>query len=260
MIIKFCSPKTLNAIDKVLKTNLTSALSDLSIGKMHVTDAHDLFAAFNINPVIAGVDVPIIIYPSEVPSNKTVVLIGQDPLRNPNDTVLKNPDYINNTNFSPSDVIVGTPFAMHFGLNSNGFPSTYTFVPMYCQIIDGYLDKGYNVYLTDISKLYIKDSSSKGNNSFIKLMSDKQYLQDSVRLLYEEVKILGNVAACIFLGKTAHKRIRKELANYPSLSQLSIVINHPSDTRMGKGHWDKDQGIDPHDSSAKARKIIGLVP
>lgn len=259
--MQLCSPIIMSQISNLLGINMSVASNIIPSGKMHVMSP---IVGFPSNariskPVIFGIDIPIF-YPAVNPLG-TVVLIGQDPLRNPKDRVLKDTKlgYINK-GINPSDVIIGTPFALHFFNNPNGIPKSYKFVHMYNDIVNGYLTKGYNVYLTDISKLYVKESQSNGNSSFKVLMRDPNYQKACVDLLCSEISQLKKVVGCIFLGKTAHKIIENELKKCPCINNIKKVINHPSDTRSGTGHWDGDFKIDPHCSSAKISKILDLVP
>lgn len=273
--MQLCSPRIMQLIESVLGLSSnqlcanTILCNDLLSGKMHNMIPPVSFPTIKgiPNPVIFGIDIPIF-YPADEPIG-TVVLIGQDPLRNPNNIILTNNGhgYINtpyNSPNKPSDVIVGTPFALHLYNNPNGIPQSYKFLPMYNDIVDGYLAKGYNVYLTDISKLYIKDANAKANDSFKVLMKDP-YRQDCVNLLCEEIFELQKtqkVVGCIFYGTTAYNRIKMQLRNCSFMNNITIMNPiHPSDMHYGKGHWNSlTPQIDPHNFVAKARYIVNLIP
>lgn len=87
-----------------------------------------LLRKFNESAYSIGIDLPIILKP-EIYSDRTVFIVAEDPLRN----------------FNCSNVILSTPFGTHKEK-----------IPYYWPVIENLLNKQMNVYLTDISKLWMK--------------------------------------------------------------------------------------------------------
>jgi len=87
------------------------------------------------NPVHPGIDLPCWI---EVPnSNQTIVLLGQDPLRDA--------DYFTAPAGTPPYVVIGTPFSVHSqALRTTGNQ------PRYWAVIERLLGAGYGLYLTEV--------------------------------------------------------------------------------------------------------------
>lgn len=96
-------------------------------------------------PTLTGVDIPILVRADEEP-HKTVAIVAQDPLRDPKTL----------PSHHHKKVIVGTPFAYHNDVLC--CPQTL----VYRKIIQGLLNKGYNVYVTDIWKCWDKYKTYRG--------------------------------------------------------------------------------------------------
>lgn len=176
------------------------------------------------NPDIIGVDLPVLIENKEKNLKEIVVILGQDPLRDKTDSKVNS---INPT--LPNDVIVGTPYAVHF-------PNTYKGVKLYHDIFDYILEK-YPVYLTDILKFH---SNRKGNNNRTKNDFGTYYKgvikKGALNLLKEELEHLKNLGytikyAVLFGG------ITQALSTLFPPSCTIINFPHPSGTANGK--WAK---------------------
>ena len=146
--------------------------SDLDVGKMSVvysrgTKINGLITnnGLMINPIIIGVDVPVFCTPDTGPANKTIMLVGQDPLRNiKSDHKLHDLDYMSTTYYKNTDIIVGTRYALHFTKNPAFEEDKSKVFKMYESTVDGIVKKGYNVYLTDVSKIFIHEKDVKPNS------------------------------------------------------------------------------------------------
>lgn len=170
----------------------------------------------NVN-TITGVDIPVMVYVNDNEKNKneTVAIIAQDPLRSKTDEML--------APFGPKfpNPIVGTPFALHY--NSTLYKQT----DVYRLIICGLLQKGYNVYVTDIWKCW-EEGGKRGrwNNS-----------NPHFRCLAEEINAI-NPNYVILMGNQAqskfnNKAFQKALGKKPT----SICVPHPSGA--ANGTWSK---------------------
>ena len=86
-----------------------------------------------------GIDLPVLIKPEQSEAKATVVLLGQDPLR-------KSKDIDEAKVFD--NAFIGTPYRVH---HLNGLPTN---TRVYPKLIQRLLEKGYDVYLTDVRKYY----------------------------------------------------------------------------------------------------------
>lgn len=174
------------------------------------------------NPDIIGIDLPVLIKDKD--SKEIVVILGQDPLRDKTDSKVNS---INPT--LPNDVIVGTPYAVHF-------PNTYKGVKLYHDIFDYILGQN-PVYLTDILKFH---SNRKGNNNRTKNDFGTYYKggikKDALNLLKEELEHLKKLGytikyAVLFGGKT------QALSTlFPS---TCTIVNFPHPSGSANGKWAK---------------------
>lgn len=103
--------------------------------------------AFSMIPDLVGFDVPVLIKPSCPEKKGTVVILGQDALRDSNDPLL-------NKIKTNTDVVIGLPYAI-------AFDQDYKQVAVYHTLIKNILESGYNVYLTDIWKSWTEGSQDK---------------------------------------------------------------------------------------------------
>ena len=89
--------------------------------------------------MVAGFDLPILVGEGNRP---IVMIIGQDPFRSDKEA----------ERYSPDRVLLSTPFGVHSpdGMKSSRLVS-------YAIIIHSILDAGYDVYVTDVAKMYLRD-------------------------------------------------------------------------------------------------------
>jgi hypothetical protein len=86
--------------------------------------------------LVIGVDIPSLLEKNNNISNKkTVVIVGQDPLRKSDQRV--------------EEIGIATPYALHLKNCREDLPNTR----LYFDLIKVLLDAGYRVYLTDIFKV-----------------------------------------------------------------------------------------------------------
>ena len=177
------------------------------------------------NPDIIGVDLPVLIENKVKNPKEIVVILGQDPLRDKTDSKVNS---INPT--LPNDVIVGTPYAVHF-------PNTYKGVKLYHDIFDYILGK-YPVYLTDILKFH---SNRKWNNNRTKNDFGTYYKggikKGALNLLKEELEHLQkNLGYTIKYAVLFGDKTQALSTLFPSTCTI-INFPHPSGTANGK--WAK---------------------
>lgn len=200
------------AIIGKLYQNLNSQFSKKDIGNIP-------YLKFIQNPDIIGVDLPVLIENKVKNPKEIVVILGQDPLRDKTDSQVNS---INPT--LPNDVIVGTPYAVHF-------PNTYKGVKLYHDIFDYILGK-YPVYLTDILKFHSNRNSKNDFNTYYK----GSIKINALNLLKEELKCLQDLGyvikyAILFGGKT------QALSTLFPPTCTIINFPHPSGTANRK--WAK---------------------
>ena len=146
----------------------------------------------------AGIDVPVLLKPdTNIKANgKTIVIVGESPLRDTNDP--------NNQN----KVLLGTPYAVHQIFDA---PSQCN---VYKKIFSDLLNEGYSVYLTDIIKVWWKGKDLKAN------ADDKKIFEKEIQKILNNGKI-GKDLFIVAWGNKAGGVLEKD---YPFL----IKLLHPS--------------------------------
>ena len=160
-----------------------------------------------------GLDYPVFIRKDN--NRKNVMIIAEDPLRDRNDTYLKP---------NKEDLLLSTPFATHLkwareiGLRE------------YWQINNSLLEKGCNVYLTDVYKIWMmKDDLTIKKKE--KLPAD--FVNHLKTCLKKEIEFI-KPDAIITYGKRA----------YDALSSMELdfkgeKISFPHPSRTANGAWKK---------------------
>jgi len=209
---------------------------------------HQKPGAYGTIPVqvneITGVDIPILISDgNDETGKKTVAIVAQDPLRNPTKDAMLKP-------FSPfQQPIVGTPFAFHYNLKN--IEKCYSQTVVYREIICGLLNKGYNVYITDIWKSWDKNKTTRkgrwsiNNPHFICLINEL----NTINPYY--VILMGNEAQAKFKSK----RFKNNLCNH---NIELICVPHPS--QAANGTWGKMLCNCKCNAKTKANYILKRIP
>lgn len=165
------------------------------------------------NKSIIGLDMPVLVTDSdsEGKSKGTVVILAQDPLRG--STV-------------QTDIILGLPFALQDG-NAKGCTSVIR--GSKDSIVEHLISKGYDVYLTDIFKLYMRDLQ---NN---KVYPDENLYNEYLDLLRQELQQVGP-AFVLTMGNEASRAMG-------TLSPYVHNLVHPSNNNNRQ--WKKLQTANP---------------
>lgn len=155
---------------------------------------------------------------------RTVMIVAQDALS-------KEP--------APEQIRLGTPFAMHSKWCRERFPTT----KRYFQLIDVLLDRGFQVYLTDLHKVYVRGAGLSKGAGLPK--EDKKRFSAVLR---EEIKLI-NPEAVMTWGKKAggaitELKINRPHHTYPHPSAangrtLAKIIGRPVTTENIIDHWTK---------------------
>jgi len=238
MKIRNADKSTIDLLSKYLgiaKTELTDYY--LNIEKSYNSDSNNPSAGFvsvekfsNVqfkqektlnnwkNASLIGVDLPLL-FISDNPNAETVVTVGIDPLR-------KRKDF---HDFKPGNVIIGTPYALH----STFYRERKGRTKSYYDFIKHIVSKGYNVYLTDIFKIWMND--------FEKTEKDRFFLRDEVlesnEMLLKELEIIQPKMLIAF-GDLVEKSLKAL-----ELSTTIIKLPHPSGANRSWGKVTCDQKV-----------------
>jgi len=165
---------------------------------------------YNSKEYWVGVDYPILL--TKKSNKKNVLIVAEDPLRNFNDDLLIK---------SKEHVLLSTPFATHLSNCRKALKEYWGFH-------NYLLEAGYNVYVTDIHKLWLK---KERNNKKEVLPSDlienfKKIFQFEMEFIKPELVVTyGNTA------KNALNEMRL------GLDEKVLHFLHPSNT--ANGSWKK---------------------
>lgn len=144
----------------------------------------------------AGIDVPVLLEPTTNAIGKTIVIVGESPLRDTNNSNNKN------------QVLLGTPYAVHQIFD---VPSQCN---VYKKIFSDLLNEGYSVYLTDIIKVWWEGKDLKADPD------DKKIFEKEIQKILNNGKI-GKDLFIVAWGNKAGGILEKD---YPFL----IKLLHPS--------------------------------
>lgn len=168
---------------------------------------------------VSGIDVPVLWTPDTGITNETILLLAQDPLRDSDywDETFCH-DFTCTKDNRNNYVVVGTPYALHYFLDgnfkatqlSNGKKKSWR-VKIYYDLIRSIVERGYNVYCTDIFKYYFHGHKYKVCDF------DKNILGNEVTRLKEQ----GNLRV-LCLGKKAQDGI----AGIQGIDKQSVNMPH----------------------------------
>ncbi|MEH2347677.1 MAG: uracil-DNA glycosylase family protein [Nostoc sp.] len=169
--------------------------------------------------LVIGVDIPSVLEKSNNISNKkTVVIVGQDPLRKSEKKVEEKVEKIS----------IGTPYALHLKNCREDLPNTR----LYFDLIKVLLDAGYRVYLTDIFKVWVSEANCDRG-----IHLNKQDCTRFIQVLKAELEIFEPVAIVTW-GKKASDGIKNI-----KLEVKHLEFPHPSGA--ANGTWGRLMGKSP---------------
>ncbi|MGJ5632992.1 uracil-DNA glycosylase [Nostoc sp. CALU 1950] len=179
----------------------------------NIFHSHDeSFQKFYEEALVIGVDIPSLLEKNNNISNKrTVVIVGQDPLRNSDEKV--------------EEIGIATPYALHLKNCREKLRNT----TLYCDLIKVLLDAGYRVYLTDIFKVWVSEASCDRG-----IALSKQDRTRFIQVLKAELEIFEPVAV-ITWGEKATNAIKSI-----KLEVKPLEFPHPSGA--ANGAWSKLMG------------------
>ncbi|MFN6484948.1 MULTISPECIES: uracil-DNA glycosylase [unclassified Nostoc] len=164
---------------------------------------------------VIGVDIPSLLEKNNNISNKkTVVILGQDPLRTSNERV--------------EQIRIATPYALH----SKSCREKLRNTRLYFDLIKVLLDAGYRVYLTDIFKVWVSEANCDRG-----IPLSKKDRSRFIQVLKTELEIFEPLAV-ITWGQEASSAIRS----------IKLEVKHrefPHPSGAANGAWRKLIGKSP---------------
>jgi hypothetical protein len=170
------------------------------------TDQNNILADFNNINFQIGIDLPVLLCP-EKKSTKTLFIVGEDPLR----------DFVDLS----SDVRLSTPFGLHMEEFRN-----YR-LPLYWQYIEYLLGQGFNVYVTDYIKLWVKRKDKLKINF-------KDDMEENFQKAFICELEAFNPQLIVTFGNCASSLLNKASDKINSYGISSINFPHPTGTANGK--------------------------
>lgn len=170
-----------------------------------ITNQNNILAVFNNINFQIGIDLPVLLSPEKT-CTKTVFIVGEDPLR----------DFLNLS----SEVRLSTPFGLHMEEFRNHR------LPIYWQYIEYLLGQGFNVYVTDYIKLWIKEK----DKSKIHFKDDIKY--NLQRAFNYELKTF-NPKLIVTFGNHASNLVNGSIGTIDT-NISTIQFPHPTGTANGK--------------------------
>lgn len=180
--MKFEFPKpTVRLLEEFFETSFSSDIDEMKKGTKHpahpINDRIRQLISGSKEDKPAGIDIPILVNTSIAHPKSTIVLLGQDPLRNDKDIDCEK---------KSDNVFIGTPYRFH---HPDGL---YKPSLIYHQLVEELTTKGHSVYLTDVSKYY----PSKSKNP-------KDCVMSNAEMLIRELECLEGNLTLILSGKRA---------------------------------------------------------
>ncbi len=192
----------IQTVYEIFESNYVGLVTDLKFeciqrdGLVPRTNNLDFLLKFKNIEYQVGVDLPIFLT-NDLKSNKTIFIVAEDPLR-----------YFSHPQ---NGIILSTPFGIHIPENRSSR------LKVYWEIIEHLIEMGFNVYLTDINKVWIKHIRNPKES----IPGD---LFESFKLaLYWEIQTF-NPELVIAFGNLASDSIKK----YDLYDGKLLELPHPS--------------------------------
>jgi hypothetical protein len=165
--------------------------------------------SINNGTTISGIDLPVMLSDNVDAPKKTVLILGQDPLRDPHDLML--PSGYN----AATEVVFGLPYAVQFGKKYKG-------VKLYHLMFEDIIRASKSVYLTDAYKFWIKGGRKT-----------KSVKQLAVQLLQNEINTVKPDSILLW-GKSANAMFTKF-----HLRTNANIVSMPHPSGAANGEWKK---------------------
>ena len=158
-----------------------------------------------------GIDIPVLLKPESETKQPLIVILGESALRSKAE--LKD---IKDPRNAPSNVILGTPYAIHL----KECPPK---CGVYRKIVDAILKERYPIYITDIIKVWSKDKELVPDENLDITVFNKEL--NELKKKYEDIIIVA-------WGKTAQNGLEKVRKSSKEKVPPSLSLPHP-----GQKNW-----------------------
>ncbi|MEJ7848752.1 MAG: hypothetical protein WKF92_11760 [Pyrinomonadaceae bacterium] len=164
--------------------------------------------------LVIGIDIPGILEKNDgIWDKKTIVVLGQDPLRKSISRV--------------EEIGIGTPYSLHQKRDRDQKSN-----PIYFDFIKILLDEGYRVYLTDIFKIWVSEPSK---DQCIPLSNQDH--NRFIQVLKAELKVFAPLAVITWGLKASN------IITTLDINMRHLEFPHPS--RAANGKWKELMGTSP---------------
>lgn len=205
-------PKAVRHIYSKLKCIYDKSEKDF-MSNYYPLEKEMLNPTFKINGIMMGIDFPIWLRKEGEKQKKRIMILGQDPIRNKKYFIKRN---------VKKDVVIGTPYSFHYKKERNGKKN-------YWEIVKLLLDEGYSIYLTDIYKIWAKDSTMDKLYEKFKVILDREIEQVKPKYIIT----FGKTAAESMIGKQELKKnsfqiSTSEVKTWKIQNKLKVIpLLHP---------------------------------
>jgi uracil-DNA glycosylase len=169
---------------------------------MYNTPHQNLMTAYNQSNLV-GIDLPSSL--TNETNDQKIIIIGEDPIRD-----------IEVSGKQPTYDIIGTPFGFHnYDIRNYKRPN-------YFNIVQGLIHKGYNVYCTDVFKIWIQDPN---NNQAVDMTPDNE-LPNALNLLKKEINLVKPNYILLFGNEVQDKVLSNLILNNKYNNVLTTLNNN----------------------------------
>ncbi len=221
--IKLCFPESImQLMEEFFSTSFADDIDKLQQEMKHpahkMNERMKLLTNADEQCLPVGIDIPVLIKTEKAEPKATVVLLGQDPLRQCKDIDRdKVFDY----------AFIGTPYRIH---HTEGLPSA---TKVYPKLIRALLEQGYNVYLTDVKKYYPSPSDKAA----------KAQDPANADLLVRELQCLKDTLFLVLSGAQAHRFYVDNEKRLKDVVTSGHVIRVPHLSNWGPTHESKIENV-----------------
>lgn len=214
----------LQALYDVMRTEFEIAGSRQYFLPRSIFRSHDSnFQKRYDEALVIGIDLPCILEKNDGDfGKKTVVILGQDPLRKSSNR--------------REEIEIGTPYSVHAKIRREKGRSS-----LYFDLIKVLLDEGHRVYLTDIFKIWVSQSSK--NQGLLLIKQDRKRFFDVLRAelgVFSPLAIITLGVKASDMIKSLNLDIRHLPFPHPSLSANGAwikLIGKPTTSKKKLEYW-----------------------
>lgn len=194
---------TINYLSNIYCKNLVSISKKFYTNFNNIKDDEIVNGINGYTNKLIGFDIPLLLTPNHCVTDKTIVILGESPLRN--------------------KLLSGTLIRTPFGIGSVPGLRGLEQCERYYNIIQNIIDLGYNVYVTDIIKVWVDDYTDKSKLNVCD--KDIETFKDELEILKKHFKV-DNI---VCWGNKSYEAIKD------NVNENIIHILHPS--KMNVKYW-----------------------